>query len=218
LLREWQNDGKEPASYRYRLVPPMPKEIEVGNLEDESPQFRLLPPGPPSVSLENLNTTMPIDPTPSSLPILTMEMVKAAVEKAVGELKYAVPLRVLQQVYLPEYPESKIGQLLSYLVSTKEISSTKVKQANYYFPPDTWAEAPKEKEPDEEVAPSRRRTLGFECEVCHALVGVRAEANPFTQTCASCDSSYYVCKGWAYRLYPPLKIFTWVPEQSNGAA
>lgn len=58
------------------------------------------------------------------------------------------------------------------------------------------------------------KALGFKCEVCAALMGVKAGDN-FTMNCPGCDSTYLIQHRLAHRLHPPIKVKLWFTTEDN---
>jgi hypothetical protein len=70
--------------------------------------------------------------------------------------------------------------------------------------------------PPSKEMPSKKR-LAIECEVCAALVGLKAQEKISFPECSGCGAVYLLRDGWCFRLGVGIKAQVWAPiAPTNG--
>jgi hypothetical protein len=152
---------------------------------------------------------------------LLIEDVFSALMQICGEDESGkiVGAKELQERFFANHSPDYVRTLLNYLEATGKVAHKKGGHNNTekLFYPITPAPIP---EPDPAPAPppfkpaakpAAKKVLAFQCEVCQALVGLKAQDIAFTVDCMGCGTTYMAEKGWIYRLGPGVRVQVWTP-------
>jgi hypothetical protein len=149
------------------------------------------------------------EPSPD-LPLL-IEDVLSALESSCKESGEAISSKALKEKFFPAHSINSVHQLLNYLESTGKAASTKSGQTKLFHPSWLWAKKPTPPPPPFKIEQVLKKVLAFQCEVCQALVGLKAQEGVFTVDCTGCGATYMAEKGWTYRLGQGIKVQVWTP-------
>ena len=158
-----------------------------------------------------VSTSLPPDAKP-----LIIEDVLSALESLCQENRVSTTARELHEKVFPQHPAEKVRSLLNYLTETGKVAFVKEGQAKLYHPTWMWPKKPTPLPPPVTKPTENKRVLAFQCEVCQALVGLKAQEGIFTVDCPGCNSTYMANKGWVCRLYPGIKAQVWTPCTTGG--
>jgi hypothetical protein len=147
--------------------------------------------------------------------VMLMEDVILTLEKVCKEKGGAVSFQVLSGEFSSPMEAEKARPLLKYLCEIgKVVIMRDPVRANRNLYQPAW-EVPKVAETGlTEMAKAKpveiNKVLGFQCEVCSGLVGVKAKDGLFTAPC-SCGEDYLIQGSFAHRLRPGIRLRTWAP-------
>jgi hypothetical protein len=167
------------------------------------------PPEQPLVKLGGSLVNFPEPPHPD-LPLL-IEDVLSALESSCKESGEAISSKALKEKFFPAHSINSVHQLLNYLESTGKAASTKSGQTKLFHPSWLWAKKPTPPPAPFKIDQVPKKVLAFQCEVCQALVGLKAQETAFTVDCMGCGATYMAEKGWTYRLGQGIKVQVWTP-------
>ena len=153
-------------------------------------------------------------PCSNEKPLTFEDVLRTVVIETEGS-ENPVSVNDLHTKHYPQYSPEKVRQLLNYLVETGQLNFVKDGLTKRYHPSHVWPKPKPEKPASAPEKQKERKVLGFECEICGALVGVRAKEGLFVVTCGGCSSEYLINRGTAMRLHDSIEALVCLDTADN---